>query len=154
MTYDPPNRPGRGDPEVLPKGVIVRPSSERMPFGPSGDLLPNGPALPADFMDSRDVKHLPWIRERGQEWTTSTQRAEVLAFVSSTFVANPPFRYWEVEERKAVRSRSFATYPYPILVFRFYEAKRVLVIEIAIEFRTREITAEALAHVTTAIEAL
>ena len=100
--------PEYGDPEILPKGVVVRPSAERMPFGPSGELLPEGPLLPADFLLAPDLVGLPWTRKRGDEWTDPVFRQIVFEWLIDYFDARSwpigwTVREWASRERMAHR---------------------------------------------------
>lgn len=92
--------PKYGDPEILPKGTITRPSHERMPFNRAGgELLPNGPRLPADFLLAPDIKNLPWTRKRGDEWTDAAFRQIVFTFISNYIKTRSWALRWDVRER-------------------------------------------------------
>jgi hypothetical protein len=98
--------PQYGDPELLPKPTVARPSSLRLPYGPSGELLAEGPALPEDYMLAPDVADLPWKRSRGDEWTDATFRAVVLDWLRAFLRDRSAFGRWRVVEKAtAVRSR-------------------------------------------------
>ena len=100
--------PDPGDPDLLPKPTIVRPSRERMPFGPSregvggvsaGVLKPEPGPFPDDIFDTPDITGLPWTRTRGNEWTTATIRAAVLTWVRAFFRARTGLVGWDITER-------------------------------------------------------
>ncbi len=93
--------PEFGDPEILPKGEITRPSQERMPFGPSGELLPEGPMLPEDFLLAPDIVDFPWMRKRGDEWTDAAFREIVFDWLIDFFNDRSWPRRWDVRERAA-----------------------------------------------------
>jgi len=92
--------PKWGDPQILPKGVVRRPSAERMPFGPSGELRTPGPLREEQFMLAPDLAKLPqWVRRRGDEWTVPAFRALVLKWLSAYFAANKTWaRKWQITE--------------------------------------------------------
>lgn len=92
--------PKWGDPQILPKGVVRRPSAERMPFGPSGELRTPGPLREEQFMLAPDLVKLPqWVRKRGDEWTVPEFRALVLEWLSAYFAANQTWaRKWQITE--------------------------------------------------------
>lgn len=96
--------PTNGDPQVNPRPTYVQPSAERLPFTRSGELLPRGPVLPADYLHAPDVDHLPWVRKRGDEWTDEPFRAAVLTWLVPTLAArgNPTWRI--IEKASATRS--------------------------------------------------
>lgn len=107
----------RGDPDILPKPTIVRPSFERQPFGgrerggaQGGELHPDGLGpFPDDLFTATDLARLPWTRKRGNEWTTAPFRAAVLAWLAAFFRARPEAGLigWDVEE--AARGNRQAT---------------------------------------------
>lgn len=155
--YEVPNQPDHGDPEVLPKGTILRPSAERMPFSRSGELLPEGAELPVDFSLAPDIKKFPWTRNRGQEWTDAAFRAEILSYISTFFAGHSWARRWAIVERKSGANLSITKYPDPVLVFRFIEGDGTEH-EVAQAFpraeRTGAALATRLAQVTASFEAL
>lgn len=117
------NPPAHGDPDILPKGETVRPSAERMPFGPSGELLPQGPALPADFLRAPDLRDFPqWDRSRGQEWTDAIFRAEIFSYISAFFSSHDWARTWQIVELAHSPTGRPGKLPTPVLIFRFREA--------------------------------
>jgi len=92
--------PQYGDPEILPKGTVRRPSPERMPFGSAGQLKPGGPGpLPENFTEQADIDGLPWRRFRGDEWTTPELRALVFSWLVTFFDARSWATAWEVIEK-------------------------------------------------------
>jgi len=114
---DAPNQPQYGDPEILPRGTIVRPSAERMPFTLSGELKPDGPELPADFLLAPDVAGLPWVRRRGDEWTDAAVRADVLAWLVVFLDAHAWARGWQITER-ATGLRMSRRLDVPVLIIQ------------------------------------
>jgi len=93
--------PEYGDPEILPKGTVTRPSADRMPFGPSGELLPEGPTLPPDFLLAPDIAGFPWVRKRGDEWTDAVFRSVVFDWLIDYFDTRSWARSWDIRERAA-----------------------------------------------------
>jgi hypothetical protein len=92
--------PQYGDPEILPKGTVRRPSPERQPFTNSGERKPAGPGpFPEDFTRHPDIDKLPWRRVRGDEWTTPELRALVFAFLVQFFDTRDWPKEWEVVEK-------------------------------------------------------
>lgn len=100
--------PEFGDPDLLPKGEVRRPSYERNPFGirrsgaRGADLHPDGPGpLPEGFLTAEDVSALPWVRRRGDEWTDAVFRGLVLTWLRE-FVRDRPdagIIGWEIVEK-------------------------------------------------------
>lgn len=101
--------PDPGDADLNPKPDLVRPSRERMPFGPSreapggvraGVLKPNGPGpFPDDIFNTPDITGLAWTRKRGNEWTTATIRGVVLDWLRAFFKARTGLVGWDITER-------------------------------------------------------
>jgi hypothetical protein len=102
--------PQYGDPEILPKGRIVRPSRERLPFGPSGERIE--PDLPSNFLLAPDIEGLAWTRKRGDEWTDADFRAIVMQWLIEYLGARTwPLR-WDVTERAtSIRMTQFRLPP-------------------------------------------
>lgn len=101
--------PKFGDPEILPKGVVRRPSVERQPFDNRGRLKPDGPGPLKEerFYEAPDLGSLPqWKRTRGNEWTTQEFRKLVFAFLIAFFDVRKDWaRKWDITEvASAVRS--------------------------------------------------
>lgn len=100
--------PDPGDPDLLPKGEVVRGSKERNLFGGrerggagGGVLHPLGPGpLPNDIFSATDIEDIPWRRTRGNEWTVEAFRTIVKTFVAVFIRARPEQRIigWQVEE--------------------------------------------------------
>lgn len=98
----------RGDPQIIPRPEVLRPSRERMPFGGqerggagAGELHPDGPGpFPDDLFTATDIRRLPWTRERGNEWTTEAFRTEVIAWLRRFFRARAEWGLvrWDVTE--------------------------------------------------------
>lgn len=103
--------PDFSDKDLLPKLEVARPSHERQPFDSSGRLKVDGPGpFPADFLTATDLKGLPWIRRRGDEWTDVAFRTIVKAWLVSFFAKNKDKNLagWEIHERAtAVRSSPY-----------------------------------------------
>lgn len=156
MSDYPPNQPAHGDPQLLPKGTVVRPSADRMPFGPSGELLPAGPKLPAGFMRAPDIAKFNWTRKRGNEWTDATLRTEILTYIAGFFATHSWARSWAVAERTSEKSRG-GPYPNPVLVFTITDDDGASH-EVAQEFpegdREGSALAARLTQVTLSLEAL
>ena len=92
--------PKFGDPELLPKPDLVRPSVERMPFSPSGTLIPEGPrGLPEDFLFAANIQGLPWTRERYDAWSTETFRNTVMDWLRFVFRTEDALIGWDVDEK-------------------------------------------------------
>jgi hypothetical protein len=102
--------PKFGDPEILPKGTLRRPSAERMIYDKTGRLTgTTGPLTEERFYEADDLTVLPqWIRARGNEWTTKAFRQLVFAWLIKFFQTHPWASQWDVKEvasseRNAVR---------------------------------------------------
>ena len=102
--------PKYGDPQLLPKPDLVRPSRERNPWDSGGNLKPEGPGpYPEGFLEAPDLRpfgdpHNPnsrYVRRRGDEWSTTTIRAQVLSWVAAFARARPWVAGWQVVERWA-----------------------------------------------------
>ena len=121
MTSDPNRQPDRnwgttpnriptwGDPELLPKPDLVRPSAERNPYSPNGTLLPEGPdprmSLPADFLGADDLADFPqWTRERYDAWSTLTFRATTMTWLRYVFRVYPGLIGWGISEKATARN--------------------------------------------------
>lgn len=155
MSDGDPNQPVNGDPEILPKGTIVRPSGERMPFGPSGELLPNGPQLPVDFLRAPDVANFDWQRLRGNEWTDAAFRTEILNFITTFFAVHSWAKGWAIVEKN---QQSWGTaLRFPVLVFKITDMN-LDTHEVSQEFPEDERSGSALTarllQVTMSLEAL
>jgi hypothetical protein len=100
--------PQYGDPEILPKGTVRRPSVERQPFSHGGRLKPDGPGPLTEerFYEAPDLVKLPqWERTRGNEWTTVEFRKIVFGWLIQFFDARDWPGKWDVKEvASAVRS--------------------------------------------------
>jgi hypothetical protein len=93
--------PQYGDPEILPRGTVRRPSVERQPFTNSGELKPGGPGpLPEErFYEAPDLEKIPqWERTRGNEWTTAEFRRIVFDWIIAFFDARDWPAKWDVKE--------------------------------------------------------
>jgi hypothetical protein len=102
--------PRYGDPEILPKGIVRRPSAERMTYDHSGNLTgTTGPLTEERFYEAPDLDKLPqWTRTRGNEWTTAEFRQHVFRWFIKFFATRPWAKQWDVKEvassqRNAVR---------------------------------------------------
>jgi len=94
--------PKSGDAEILPKGRVVRPSRERMPFDSGGRLKPEGPGpYPEDFLHAADLEDLPWTRDRGQAWTSPEFRTVVMRWLKDFMRSRPSLIRWDITERSA-----------------------------------------------------
>ena len=93
--------PQFGDPEILPRGTVRRPSPERMPFTNSGALKPGGPGPLTEerFTEAPDLAKIPqWTRKRGTEWTTAEFRQLVFTFIIGFFDARDWPGRWDITE--------------------------------------------------------
>ena len=91
--------PDSGDPELLPKPLVERPSSQRNPFDAAGRLRPGGPRFP-ELRTAPDIKGLPWTRLPNDNWTSPLHREKTLAFIQRFFRVNAGvFVTWQVLER-------------------------------------------------------
>lgn len=103
------------DADLLPKPKVEQPDARRLPFGPSGVLLPEGPEFPA-VRAAPDIVGLPWRRDPGEEWTTPEQRAQVRAMIKQLFAENQAcyvrandgrrFVAWYLRERDHIQQLS------------------------------------------------
>lgn len=107
--------PEFGDPELLPKPIEYRGSAERPWFDLTGRAV--DPDLPGDFPNAPDVRGLPWVRLRGDEWTTPAMRAAVLVWIGQRFEIDRKLTRWEVVETAAV---SGSTTRAPVLMLRLW----------------------------------
>ena len=80
--------PQFGDPELLPKGTVVRPA-----------------VVDDAILLAPDIEKLPWKRSRGDEWTTKDFRTIVFGFLADFFRTRSWAIEWEVIE-KASAERS------------------------------------------------
>lgn len=93
--------PEFGDKQLLPKGDVIRPSTQRMPFDNSGRLKPGGPGPLTEvrFYDHPDLVNFPqWSRTRGNEWTDQPFRQIVFTFLVGFFRGRPWPLKWDVKE--------------------------------------------------------
>ncbi len=93
--------PEFGDPQLLPKGDIIRPSTQRMPFDSGGRLKPGGPGPLTEvrFYEHPDLANFPqWIRTRGNEWTVQPFRAIVLGWIAGFFRDRSWAHKWDIKE--------------------------------------------------------
>ena len=110
--------PKYGDPELLPKGKVTRPSSRRMPFDRSGNLLPNGPEIKEPPGPRPDTEGLPWVRVGYHSWTVTEERVATLSYLR-TFIATylPSGATWSVTE-KSTAPLSSLLLARPVLIFK------------------------------------
>jgi hypothetical protein len=128
--------PSPGDPDLLPKPMVVRPSKERQPYGPdreaaggtrAGVIKAAGPGpFPDDLFTATDIVGLPWTRRRGDEWTDATFRALVFDFIRAFFRDRPDgdLAGWDVEE-KATGERGSVRFSADQHYLRFGITKRI-----------------------------
>ena len=93
-----PKSPEFGDPELLPKPVVLAWSAERPWYDLAGRALPDGPELPPNFTKAPDIEGKPWQRRRGDEWTDAAMRAVVFAWLGQRFQLDRQLTRWEVIE--------------------------------------------------------
>lgn len=119
--------PQFGDKEMRSTDIVVRPSTERMPFGPSGELRPTGPAPLREvrFYEAPDLAKFPqWERRRGNEWTTPAFRAVIFDFIRDFMRARPWALRWKVVEvASSVRSMLRLPDDEVHLVFSFFDGR-------------------------------
>ncbi len=111
--------PQFGDPEILPKGRIVRPDAERLPFSRAGGvLLPEGEPQrdPAPDLDPFPQ----WERQLLQGWTDATMRETVRTWLAAFFVARDWPLTWAIVERS--KGERGARYALPYLDIRISDA--------------------------------
>lgn len=90
--------PESGDPQLLPKPLIERPSAQRMPFDAAGRLIPGGPRFPESRL-APDIKDFPWRRLPNDNWTSPAHRELTLEFIKKFFADNAGvFVTWRVVE--------------------------------------------------------
>ncbi len=102
--------PTSGDPEILPRGRVVRPSHERQTFTTGGLRKPGGPGPLTEerFYEAPDLAELPqWKRARGEEWTDSAFRQVVFDWMIAFFDDRDWPHIWDITE-KAGAERSIA----------------------------------------------
>ena len=105
--------PEYGDPEILPKGRIERPTRTRMPFDGSGVRLPNGPPIQAERATPDLVPSMDYVRNwPADAWSDITSRAVILAWMADLFKAHGELRRWRIEERLSGRSSMAKMDPY------------------------------------------
>jgi len=127
--------PQFGDPELLPKPKLTRPSRRSMPFDASGRLKPDGPEFVGPLGTQPDIKKLPWTRLSFDSWTTIEQRAIVMVFLVRFFQDNfPVFNGWSVIEKNS-SPRSSALRPLnPYLIIRVKRKSDEQVFEVSIDY--------------------
>ena len=145
-----------------PREKVTRGSSERNAFGPSGIANPEGTGpLKDGFLDATDIKGLPWVRKRGEEWTTTEFRGYVKEWLDPWLKAKG-IRTWQITERaNAARMSNFRLpedqYYLIIAVTKKLPKGRELRAETAIAFsrvdRDRENTRKRLDLAAQALEA-
>lgn len=82
-----------------PREKVTRGSWERNAFGPSGTANPEGAGpLKDGFLDATDIKGLPWVRKRGEEWTTAEFRGYVKEWLAPWLKARSIWA-WQITER-------------------------------------------------------
>lgn len=93
--------PASGDAQILPKGDVIRPSTQRMPFDNAGRLKPDGPGPLTEvrFYEHPDLADFPqWNRTRGNEWTDQPFRQIVMMFLAGFFKDRDWPLKWDVKE--------------------------------------------------------
>jgi hypothetical protein len=105
--------PQFGDPEILPRGTVTRPSKQRMPFTTGGILKADGPGPnPDDFLLAPDIEGLPYTRRPEDAWTTPEFRTILFAFIVSFFDARKEWvAAWDVVEKASAERMSVARLP-------------------------------------------
>lgn len=127
--------PQFGDPELLPKPKLVRPTRRRMPYDASGRLKPNGPEFTEPPGPQPDIAGLPWKRIGFNSWTSEAQRTIVKDFIREFFADNfPTFNQWEVIEINSGQRQSVLKLPAPILRIRVMRKEDGAWFEVAVSF--------------------
>jgi hypothetical protein len=142
-----PKIPKYGDKEMLSTDPTVRPSHERMPFGPSGVLKPEGPGpYPEGFLTANDVLKLPWKRRRGEEWTDEPFRTAVLKWVKEFLQIRTGISRWDIQERACPTTWGLVRLPDDdhYLVFGMTRRRDSHRFEISVPFPVAERTGVAL----------
>jgi hypothetical protein len=116
------------DADLLPKPKVEQPDARRLPFGPSGVLLPDGPEFPA-VRAAPDIVGLPWRRDPGEEWTTPAQRLQVRQMIKLLFAANRG-RYvaWYLRERDHLQVLSATRLQAPLLALSIERIDRIVLV--------------------------
>lgn len=132
-----PKIPQHGDPELLPKPVIEAPSNRYLPYGPSGEKLPDGPLYAGARKPDTDVKGLPWVRYPNEKWTSPEQRMLTLEMIRTFLKAHPKVRGWAVKETDQP-ARQSTLRGEPVLRFSFthQDGRRI---ETAISFSEKDV---------------
>ena len=102
--------PKHGDPEILPRPTIVRPTSSRMPYTTSGKFKPEGPEFDVPI-SAPDIRGLPYIRSPRDRWTTESQRKVILTWLKDFFRRNSGVVRWEAHEGRTGTFSSLFTAP-------------------------------------------
>lgn len=76
--------PYPSDRDLLPKPVVSRP-------------------VTVPELEAPDIEGLPWVRQRGQEWTTEAFRTRILEFIRDYMKTRDGLVAWKVVERAAER---------------------------------------------------
>jgi len=155
---DPPKFPLHGDSDLLPKPKVTRPSRRRMPFGPSGVLLPKGPEFDVDTK-APDIAGFPYQRFKFDAWSSLEQRDEVKAQLQSFFrVSGWPVKWKVVERNSALRLSTLRSMnPYLIIQLTRKSDRRVFETSVSFSRLHRETIVSfraQLAHAFVALEAL
>lgn len=127
--------PQFGDPELLPKPKLERPSRRRMPFDASGRLKPEGPEFTEPPGTQPDIKGLPWKRLGFDSWTNVDQRALVMDFICDLMADNfPTFNGWQVIEKNSSPRNSALRPPNPFLIVKLRRKSDGQFFETTIDF--------------------
>lgn len=131
--------PKFGDPELLPKPKLERPSRRRMIYDASGRLKPNGPEFTEPPGTQPDIEGLPWKRIGFNSWTSEAQRTVVKNFLISFLATNSDaFNGWQVIERNTTQRQSVLRLPNPILVIRATRVGSDGFAEVSLDFLRHE----------------
>lgn len=127
--------PKFGDPELLPKPKLERPSRRRMPFDASGRLKPEGPEFTEPPGVQPDIDGLPWKRLSFDSWTSEPQRAIIKNFIRQLLANNfPTFIAWEVIERNSSPRLGTLRPLNPFLIVRLTRKSDGQIFESSIDF--------------------
>lgn len=131
--------PKFGDPELLPKPKLKRPSRRQQLYDASGRLKPNGPEFTEPPGVQPDIEGLPWKRVGLNSWTSEAQRTVVKRFLISFLAVNKASfsGVWEVIERNTGLRTTAVRLANPILLIKVARNDGEFV-EVALDFLKHE----------------
>lgn len=134
------------------------PRSDFEPFPSDKDLLPKPvverPGL-GDLLVAPDIEGLPWKRDRGQEWTDATFRAEILNFIRQYFASRSGTGLlgWSVVERASERAKLAVDDQYLQFTLRIGVGDSVTEKQVSVSFPEGSRTGVGLQQLLSALEA-